>query len=438
MCASTYGGKPRSNPRLSSPRCRWRRRLDAGLNVTQRPVLRDWEIEYGGASGAHAARRLEPSDLLVSVEDGDVVLRSARLQRRVIPSCASAMNPQWVSLPAARFLLSIADQRTAAFVGWTWGELSDAPVLPRLIHRRTILALRRWNVSAAEFAEIAAATNAAGFSRLQEWRLGRDLPRVVGFDHPKARLLVDFGNVLSVDAFLAAVKNLDMLRFVEAPGPEQSPVEGPDGHYAHELIVPFTLDRASAPRSRGRRIASPVSESRRRFQPGTEWLYANLYGPVSAADRVLVDRVGPLAHRLRQAGRHRSLVLHPLRRPRAAPACALPWPSQGSDHRGIARAARRDGAALAEGMLYRISLDTYEREVERYGGYDGVELMEEAAEPDSEAVIEILDIPRVLRSAGTWRSLASRVSMPTRGFRSRPGTHAASACAQPGRPLTAR
>ena len=53
--------------------------------------------------------------------------------------------------------------------------------------------------------------------------------------------------MLSVDAFLAAAKEVDIVRFIEAPAAEQSPVTGPDGHYAHELVVPFTLDSVNAP-----------------------------------------------------------------------------------------------------------------------------------------------------------------------------------------------
>jgi thiopeptide-type bacteriocin biosynthesis protein len=48
---------------------------------------------------------------------------------------------------------------------------------------------------------------------------------------------------------------------------------------------------------------------------------------------------------------------------------------------------------LDDGLLYRISVDTYEREVERYGGLAGVELMEQIAEADSDAVIELLRHP---------------------------------------------
>lgn len=361
---------------------------EAGLNITQRPVLRDWEIEYGGPSGADPARRLELADLVVSVEDGEVLLRSSRLHRRVVPAATTAMNSMWVSLPAARFLISLAHQRTAGYLGWSWDELADAPALPRITRGRTILALRRWNVTADELDALDAGTDAAAFRRLARWRAARRVPRLVCFDHPKNRLLVDFDNVLSVDAFLAATRGLDMVRLVEALPAEQSPVEGPDGRYAHELIVPFTLTTPSIARHHPAR--APVTESRRRFQPGTEWLFANLYGPVATADRVLVDHIGPLARRLRDdglidrwffiryadPGRHLRIRFH----------------GRPTDLTGSVMPALHDmsAPALAEGLLYRISLDTYEREIERYGGLAAVELMEQAAELDSEAVIDVL------------------------------------------------
>ena len=72
--------------------------------------------------------------------------------------------------------------------------------------------------------------------------------------------------------------------------------------------------------------------------------------------------------------------------------------------------------ALDGGLLYRITLDTYEREVERYGGLTGVELMEQIAEADSDAVIEILGSVRSMRSnAATWRSRASQACTRMRG-----------------------
>jgi lantibiotic biosynthesis protein len=47
---------------------------------------------------------------------------------------------------------------------------------------------------------------------------------------------------------------------------------------------------------------------------------------------------------------------------------------------------------LEEGTLWRIQLDTYEREVERYGGARGIELCEQIFWHDSDAVLDIVSM----------------------------------------------
>ena len=47
---------------------------------------------------------------------------------------------------------------------------------------------------------------------------------------------------------------------------------------------------------------------------------------------------------------------------------------------------------LADGQVWKVQLDTYEREVERYGGADGVELAERIFQADSAAALEILEM----------------------------------------------
>ena len=47
---------------------------------------------------------------------------------------------------------------------------------------------------------------------------------------------------------------------------------------------------------------------------------------------------------------------------------------------------------LADGRIWRVQLDTYEREVERYGGPEGIGLAERLFQIDSEAVLAILEM----------------------------------------------
>jgi len=361
-----------------------------GLSLTHRPALRQWEIEYGGASGEPTSRLLEPADLFVSVAGDEVRLHSARLGRRVIPSCTTAMNFQWISLPALRLLAAIGQQGSAR-PQWSWGSLGDLPELPRVTHGRAILSLRRWNIGAAELVRIGAGTDAGGYRRLRQWRAERGVPRVVSFRHPKSPLVVDFDNVLSADVFLADAKQCPVVGLVEAPSNDPdggSPVRGAPGSYSNQMLVPFVREFTSR---RQRRVpAPPVAEAQRRFPPGSEWLFASLYGPAALADRVLTEVVAPLIERVRRErwidgwffirygdpARHLRVRLH--------------GTPERLGNEVLAALQAAVAPALQDGLLYRLALDTYEREVERYGGLDGVQMMERAAEADADAVIKIL------------------------------------------------
>jgi thiopeptide-type bacteriocin biosynthesis protein len=129
---------------------------------------------------------------------------------------------------------------------------------------------------------------------------------------------------------------------------------------------------------------------RRRFPPGSEWLYAKLYTGAGTADQVLNHLVGPLVRSCLASGaadawffiRYADPDWHLRVRLHGEP---------GRLHAEVLPSLEAAAAPLVEaGQLWRMQLDTYEREVERYGGDRGVELAEHVFAADSEAVLTIM------------------------------------------------
>jgi class I lanthipeptide synthase len=361
-------------------------------NILCRPVLRDYEIPYLGRSGAPADRQIPVTDLLVSVRDGRIVLRSDRLGREVVPRLTNAHNYGWRSLGVYRFLCALRRQDTAAgLVAWDWGPLEDAPFLPRVVSGRLVLCRARWNVTEAELRALGQTRGADQFAAVQAWRAERRLPRYVALADYDNELVIDLDNVLSVAALAHQLRGRGQAVLVEMfPGPDALCVTGPEGHFVHELVVPFVQGAPPRPDPDNAAPQATGSAVRRRFPPGSEWLYAKLYTGAGTADQVLNHLVGPLVRswlsfgaadawffiRFADPDWHLRLRLHG---------------EPGRLHAEVLPRLQAGAAPLLEsGQLWRMQLDTYEREVERYGGDRGIELAERVFAADSEAVLTIM------------------------------------------------
>ncbi|MCU1228613.1 MAG: Lanthionine biosynthesis protein LanB [Acidobacteria bacterium] len=357
-------------------------------NILARPVLRRFEIPFLGRSGAPQDAQIPLDDLLVSVSGDRIRLRSKRLDREVIPRLTSAHNTTSESLGAYRFLAAVSQ---GLGMQWTWGPLETLPFLPRVISGRIVLARARWRIMTTRIQTIAATSGAARYRAVQRFREEHRMPRYVVLTDGDHELLVDFENVLALDAAIELVRNRPDFVFTELyPAPDQLCAEGPEGHFFHELVIPFAKRaELAAPAPAARRSPAPLIQ--RTFAPGSEWLFAKFYTGTATADRVLAEEVGRLAAEaiadgaadrwffIRYSDPHWHLRIRFHGDPRTLRDSVQP---------ALQAAGSR---LLDEGLAWKVQFDTYEREVERYGGAEAIDLVEEIFFRDSVAVIELLD-----------------------------------------------
>jgi thiopeptide-type bacteriocin biosynthesis protein len=355
-------------------------------NILARPVLRPYEIPFLAAPGVGPDGRLPLDDLLVSVAGGRVVLRSRRLGREVVPRITNAHNTTTGALAVYRFLGALQYQGVAGWLGWSWGSLQSAPFLPRVTYGRLVLARAQWFVSGGDLKPLVAARTAAQrFRAVQDVRAAARLPRRVVVSVGDNDLPVDLDTVGGCELFAHEARR-GALRLVEAyPGPDDLPLATPEGRFAHEVVLPIAR-RAAVPAAGWLAGSDEGVESV--FPPGSEWLTAKLYTGKATADAVLREAVAPLVHDvadvtdgwffLRYADPEDHLRLRFHGDPAALSAEVLP--------------RLRDAAAplLADGRVWRVQLDTYRREVARYGGPAGVLRAERVFHADSEAALAIV------------------------------------------------
>jgi thiopeptide-type bacteriocin biosynthesis protein len=395
-------------------------------NILCRPVLRGHEIVFLGMSGAADDLRIMLDDLLVSVSADRIVLRSRRLGREVIPRLTTAHNYRLRSLCVYRFLCALANQGVE-LPGFSWGAIGGAPFLPRVRIGRVVVARATWNLDARDVADATAAMRemnkgAAGArdkvaAAVAALRTSRRLPRHVAIAEGDNELPIDLDNPLSVIAFAdeiaAGTAVVEMF-----PAPDRLVVLGPEGRFANEVIVTFTRTKpAPGPRVRPEpavpvlpvkdqpepevRVRPPERRTveprprvsiRRSFGPGSGWLYAKLYCGESTADRVLREAVAPLVRESLARGdaSHWFFIRY------SDPDSHLRLRFAGDPTRLVSTVLpaleRAVEPLIAVGAVRKVVLDTYEREVERYGGDRGIELVEQLFWHDSEAVLSIIEL----------------------------------------------
>lgn len=353
-------------------------------NVLARPALRDYEIPFLAASGVPEARTLPPSDLQVTVRGGRVWLASARLGREVVPRLSSAHN--FRRGPAVyRFLAHLQDQDGRPG-GWSWGALADHSFLPRVVRGRHVLSRARWRVEAGELKAALAESGGGAWGAFQALRERRGLPRFVLLTEADNSLWVDLDRVLWVEALHQLVSNRPAFTLTEGfPEPGQALVTSPEGRFAHELVLPFEAARAGCPR------LPPMSRAsvRRAHAPGSEWLSLKLYCGPASADRLLVE-LDPLLRATGSEGlwdrwhflRYRDPDPHLRLRFHGHPERLL--------RDLLPRMHRHLEGPLAQGRLWRWQVDTFEPELERYGGPEGFALAEAWFHEDSRQTLDRL------------------------------------------------
>lgn len=213
-------------------------------NILSRPHLREYEIVYLANSDLAEENKIYIDDLMLSCRGGELVLRSRKLNQKIIPRLTSAHNYYNDTLPAYRFLCDMQYQGKRASFGFDWGGLANKlSYRPRVRYGKSILSLAAWNVKQEEIATFAQSPDAGLVINVAKWRTKRDIPVYVLLSEGDNELYVDFGSPVSIRAFLSAVKKRMEFQLVEFIfNSDNLVVKGSDGKYLNECIVGFYRD----------------------------------------------------------------------------------------------------------------------------------------------------------------------------------------------------
>lgn len=376
-------------------------------NVAVRPSLRSYEIVVGTTPSVPAERVIPLNDLVVGVNASRFYLRSLSLGKQVIV-CQGHMLNMFNAPNVCRFIAELGQDGIAGLNAFDWSSVSDSPFLPRLVVKVSststlVLSPAQWNLRADTIVPIGQGSEEARwFQSLQHWRTQWRVPRYVYLTESDNRLLLDLEHPLMVAELHSEVTPLNEGSHVNVqellPDFENLWLKGEQGEsYFSEIVVPLLRTDAVEPEAKVEhkvimRIPPPriITQKERSFFPGDAWTYFKLYAAPQQHDEIIAGPLRTIVQALQAEGMidrwffirysdpepHLRLRFHARQEKDIQPMLAtiLQWSRQ----------------QVEVGLLRRYMLDTYEREVERYGGPTTIDLFEQIFTIDSTITSNII------------------------------------------------
>jgi thiopeptide-type bacteriocin biosynthesis protein len=395
---------------LHAPRAIWAelvylpRRLRSA-NVAIRPAIRDHELAVGVSPGVPQGRTIPLDELVVGVRDGRLRLRWPVRDAEVLVR-AGHMLTNFQAPGVCAFLDDLAEDGVAQLTGFDWGPAASHPFLPRIQSGRIVLSPARWRISALLRDAELPASRPDFPEALARFRERWSLPRYVYLAIGDNRLLLDLENpdhAEELRAELARIADAGAVMLQEAlPGPEHAWAQGPDGRYLTELVIPLVLrpppNGSSVLQASGgdqaTRTTTAASAFTRSRPPGSDWLFVKVYCPRVLEEELLVGAVRDFCDEISRAGLSDGWFFVRY----SDPDSHIRLRFRGDPNRLVSRLMPElcswCADLMADGLCQRFAFDTYDREVERYGGPSGMAAAEALFTAESPAAVDLLALLR--------------------------------------------
>lgn len=269
-------------------------------NIAMRNVNRKYEIPVLGKASEHATK-IDLDDLLLSVKGNQIIIRSKKYNKEVIPFLSCAQNFHYGTIPVYHFLCDLQSQYRPNLLSLDFSSIIQRHFnfIPRIEYdNKVVLFLARWRFSVPECQEFLDDAHSILYDSFQKFKTKHNIPRYINLSEEGSEpLTIDTENTFMVELIEERLKKSGGIHFTESMYDFSNQ---DDSTYANEYMVSLKGDSYSSTISKPKfNIEKPVKKS---FIPGDEWLYFKLYTGVNIADKILSTAIKETAETLLEQG----------------------------------------------------------------------------------------------------------------------------------------
>lgn len=210
-------------------------------NILKRPVLREHEITYLSNSVLPKEKQIDIEDIMVSIQNNTIVLKSIKLDKIIIPCLSNAHNYSSNALPIYQFLCDLQGQNVSPVYSFDWGFLPyHYNDFPRVVYKDVILAKAKWYVYQEELNTVDFATN------FSHWKTKKKLQRYVNIVSGDNTLLLDLDQEVCFNMMQKTAKSNGKVILEEFLFTNESVVKDEEGNqFANQFVVSFFKEAGS-------------------------------------------------------------------------------------------------------------------------------------------------------------------------------------------------
>lgn len=337
-------------------------------NINRRKHIREFEIPVIVMSTMTQSTQISLSDLYVSVNNNQIILRSRKLNAIIVPRLSSAFNYSNSELSVFRFLCDLQYQGLKLNFKLDLEDFFPGlSFYPRVLYKSAILCLAKWHLKAKDFSFLKSTASVEWYNHFLKLADLLSLPKLFALSQNDNHLVFDRDNRDDILLFLDTIKNYESLVLTEYIIDTSGALHDAESRgkpvicqYVAPLYLKDTVYGIS-----GNMVFDDNGSNNRFFMPGTEWLYFKIYCHPSWSNELLYDILYPVLNnavnrkyidkwfyvRYTDPDYHIRLRVHI---------------TNNSTGNIISLFSNKLKGLLNEGIIERYYVDTYIRELERY------------------------------------------------------------------------
>lgn len=352
---------------------------------------REYEINMGTTSTKEPEKVIPVYDLAVGIDEKGFYLRSMKLGKEVIAVTSHMFNT--TNAPNIyRFIRELTQERQKNIEIFQWGELNSLPFLPRVKYGHCILSPARWILNKQTFPYKKEMTREEWIDKFNVYRRKWKLPRYVYLTQADNRLLLDLEEGEHINEIRREFGKVGFYQGVvltELGHALEKLPKTNKGTFYSEFVFPIIRNSEGNRRKAVCKNDFKTIDYKKRLKfPGSEWMFIKWYGLGNQEEEFIGGQLRDFClmskqnkwidscFYMRYADSAQHLRIRFFGEPRKLQSELLPQLN------GFAN------RCLQEGMLTKMVIDTYDPEIERYGGLDLINLAENFFCIDSQIVME--------------------------------------------------